>query len=157
MESRFDEEHNLWEVRFVHSQGSEHVINWDLASSAEFRQLMSKFKQIETNLEPPFVIETVVKASAASSNGNAYYYSPQGLCRRFIVGVGTPTSGQFTITIAPSVQPTNKNLCNELSGDVAIYTKSLFSSSFSLSKSAHLKGSWVSGSGFGVTSSIGRG
>jgi len=57
VESRFDEEHNLWEVRFVNSQGSEHVINWELASSAECRQLISKFKQIEPYLEPPFVVE----------------------------------------------------------------------------------------------------
>jgi DNA gyrase subunit B len=70
VESRFDEEHNLWEVRFVSSQGSEHVINWELASSAEFRQLISKFKQIEPYLEPPFVVEAVVKAAAAGSNGD---------------------------------------------------------------------------------------
>jgi DNA gyrase subunit B len=66
VESRFDEEHNLWEVRFVSSQGSEHVINWELASSAECRQLISKFKQIEPYLEPPFVVEAVVKSAAAS-------------------------------------------------------------------------------------------
>src|SRR5579862_3149186 len=36
VESRFDEEHNLWEVRFINSQGSEHVINWELASSPEY-------------------------------------------------------------------------------------------------------------------------
>jgi DNA gyrase subunit B len=66
VESRFDEEHNLWEVRFVNSQGSEHVINWELASSAECRQLISKFKQIEPYLEPPFVVEAVVKSAAAS-------------------------------------------------------------------------------------------
>jgi DNA gyrase subunit B len=70
VESRFDEEHNLWEVRFVSSQGSEHVINWELASSAECRQLISKFKQIEPYLEPPFVVEAVVKAGAAGSNGD---------------------------------------------------------------------------------------
>src|SRR5208283_3189380 len=70
VESRFDEEHNLWEVRFVNSQGSEHVINWELASSAECRQLISKFKQIEPYLEPPFVVEAVAKAGAASSNGD---------------------------------------------------------------------------------------
>ncbi len=64
----FDEEHNLWEVRFVSSQGSEHVINWELVSSAEYRQLISKFKQIEPYLEPPFVVEAVSKASAANSN-----------------------------------------------------------------------------------------
>ena len=70
VESRFDEEHNLWEVRFVNSQGSEHVINWELASSAECRQLISKFKQIDPYLEPPFVVEAVVKAGAASGNGD---------------------------------------------------------------------------------------
>ena len=70
VEAAFDEEHNLWEVKFVSSQGSEHVINWELASSAEFRQLLTKFKQIEPYLEPPFVVEAVVKAGAVSSNGD---------------------------------------------------------------------------------------
>jgi DNA gyrase subunit B len=69
VESRFDEEHNLWEVSFVNSQGAEHVINWELASTPEYRQLLSKFKQIEANMEPPFVVETVAKA--APTNGNA--------------------------------------------------------------------------------------
>jgi DNA gyrase subunit B len=66
VEAVFDEEHNLWEVRFVNSQGSEHTINWELASSAECRQLISKFKQIEPYLEPPFVVEAVAKSGAAS-------------------------------------------------------------------------------------------
>jgi len=70
VEAVFDEEHNLWEVRFVNSQGSEHVINWELASTAECRQLISKFKQIEPYLEPPFVVEAVTKAGAASGNGD---------------------------------------------------------------------------------------
>src|SRR5439155_5593 len=69
VESRFDEEHNLWEVSFVNSQGAEHMLNWELASTPEYRQLLSKFKQIEANMEPPFVVETVAKA--APTNGNA--------------------------------------------------------------------------------------
>ena len=68
VESRFDEEHNLWEVRYVNSQGAEHLINWELASTAEYRQLLSKFKQIEPYMEPPFVIESVAKGAAANSN-----------------------------------------------------------------------------------------
>ena len=68
VESRFDEEHNLWAVRYVNSQGAEHLINWELASTAEYRQLLSKFKQIEPYMEPPFVIETVAKGSSASSS-----------------------------------------------------------------------------------------
>ena len=69
VESRFDEEHNLWEVRYVNSQGAEHLINWELVSTAEYRQLLSKFKQIETYMEPPFVIEAVT--DAAPTNGAA--------------------------------------------------------------------------------------
>jgi DNA gyrase subunit B len=68
VESRFDEEHNLWEVRYLNSQGAEHLINWELASTAEYRQLLSKFKQIEPYMEPPFVVETVAKGASAKSN-----------------------------------------------------------------------------------------
>ena len=68
VESRFDEAHNLWEVRYVNSQGAEHLINWELASTPEYRQMLSKFKQIEPYMEPPFVVETIGKASA-SPNG----------------------------------------------------------------------------------------
>ena len=42
-------------VRFVNSQGAEHLINWELASTPEYRQMMSKFKQIEPYMQPPFV------------------------------------------------------------------------------------------------------
>ncbi len=68
VEPIFDEEHNLWEVKFVNSQGAEHVINWELASTPECRQLNSKFKQIEEYLEPPFVVETIVKAAAKNDD-----------------------------------------------------------------------------------------
>ena len=61
--SRFDEEHNLWEVSFVNSQGAEHILNWELMSSPEARQLISKYKQIEENLEPPFIVEVVPRAA----------------------------------------------------------------------------------------------
>ena len=66
--SRFDEEHNLWEVFFVSSQGTERVINWELISSPEYRQLLAKFKQIEPYVEPPFMVESVAKESAASDD-----------------------------------------------------------------------------------------
>ncbi len=69
IEMRFDEEHTLWEVRCVNSQGAEHLINWELASTAEFRQLLSKYKQIEPYMEPPFVVESIAKA--APKNGDA--------------------------------------------------------------------------------------
>src|SRR6266496_4296824 len=68
VESRFDEEHNLWEVRFVNHQSAEHIINWELASTPEYRQMLSKFKQIEPYMEPPFIVETLVKAAPVGKN-----------------------------------------------------------------------------------------
>ena len=65
---RFEEEHSLWECVFVNAQGAEHVVNWELASTPEFRQMMSKYKQIEQYMQPPFSIEAVKKAPG--SNGN---------------------------------------------------------------------------------------
>ena len=69
VESRFDEEHNLWEVSFVNKHGAEHVINWELASSAECRQLISKYKQIEPYMEPPFVVETLGEGCTRGQQG----------------------------------------------------------------------------------------
>jgi DNA gyrase subunit B len=66
VETRFDEEHNLWAVHFVNSQGAEHIINWELASTPECRQLITKFKQIEQYLEPPFVVESVPRPAKAA-------------------------------------------------------------------------------------------
>jgi DNA gyrase subunit B len=65
VEMRFDEEHNLWEVMYVNSQGAEHIVNWELASTPEGRQLISKFKQIAEYLEPPFVVESMPRAAKA--------------------------------------------------------------------------------------------
>ena len=69
VELKFDDEHNLWEVGFTSAQGAEHVINWELVSSPECRQMISKYQQIEAYMEPPFVVETVAKAAASSSDG----------------------------------------------------------------------------------------
>ena len=67
VETRFDEEHNLWAVHFVNSQGAEHIINWELASTPECRQLIAKFKQIEQYLEPPFVVESLPRAAKTAA------------------------------------------------------------------------------------------
>jgi DNA gyrase subunit B len=76
VEARFDEEHNLWAIHYVNSQGAEHLINWELASTPEYRQLLSKFKQIEPFMEPPFVIEAVT--DAAPVNGAADEATEEG-------------------------------------------------------------------------------
>jgi DNA gyrase subunit B len=70
VETRFDEEHNLWALVFVNAQGAEHIINWELASTPECRQLLAKFKQIEQYLEPPFVVESIVRPTKAAASAN---------------------------------------------------------------------------------------
>ena len=57
-----DEEHHTWSVCYTDSQGASRCVDWTLASSPEFRQMMSKYSQISQYLEPPFLIEYAVKA-----------------------------------------------------------------------------------------------
>ena len=42
-----DEEHHTWSVCYTDSQGASRCIDWALASSPEFRQMMSKYSQIK--------------------------------------------------------------------------------------------------------------
>jgi DNA gyrase subunit B len=67
VESYFDEEHNLWGVKFTDSQGAERHINWALASTPEYRQMTAKFKQIEEFMEPPFVVEVAAKGGTSDN------------------------------------------------------------------------------------------
>jgi DNA gyrase subunit B len=60
-----DEEHHTWSIKFKDAQGQDRDINWTLASSPEFRQMMSKYSLIKEFLEPPFLIEFATKATAA--------------------------------------------------------------------------------------------
>ena len=59
-----DEEHHTWSICFTDAQGATRCIDWGLASSPEFRQMMSKYSQIKNYLEPPFLIEYSSKAAA---------------------------------------------------------------------------------------------
>ncbi|HKD78329.1 MAG TPA: DNA topoisomerase (ATP-hydrolyzing) subunit B [Candidatus Angelobacter sp.] len=63
VDSYFDEEHNLWGVKFTDSQGAERQINWALAATPEYRQMIAKFKLIEENMQPPFVVEVLAKGT----------------------------------------------------------------------------------------------
>jgi len=67
VESRFDEEHDLWEVVFTNAQGAVHVVNWELVSSAEYRQMMAKHNQIGKYLQPPFMVEVKAQEKAAAA------------------------------------------------------------------------------------------
>jgi len=62
-----DEEHHTWSICFIDSQGATRCIDWALASSPEFKQMMSKYMLIKEFLEPPFLIEYATKGAAAES------------------------------------------------------------------------------------------
>ncbi len=61
---RFDSEHSTWGAAYTDSQGATRRIDWELAHSAEYRQMLAKYKQIEEFLQPPFVIEVATKEKA---------------------------------------------------------------------------------------------
>jgi len=63
-EPAYDEEHQTWSVAFTDDNGAERKINWTLASSPEYRQMMSKYAQIKDQLAPPFRIEYASKQVA---------------------------------------------------------------------------------------------
>ena len=42
-----DEEHHTWSICFIDSQGATRCIDWALASSPEFKQMMSKYMLIK--------------------------------------------------------------------------------------------------------------
>jgi DNA gyrase subunit B len=62
-----EEEHHTWSLRFKDAQGQDRDINWALASSPEFKQMMSKFMLIKAYLEPPFLIEYATKNATAET------------------------------------------------------------------------------------------
>jgi DNA gyrase subunit B len=62
-----DEEHHTWSISIVDSQGAERRVDWNLASSPEFRQMMAKYSQIKQYLEPPFLVEYAAKAASETA------------------------------------------------------------------------------------------
>ncbi|MGA9670388.1 MAG: DNA topoisomerase (ATP-hydrolyzing) subunit B [Terracidiphilus sp.] len=62
-----DEEHHTWSVCFTDSQGAHRCVDWALASSPEFKGMMTKYLLIKEFLEPPFLIEFAAKGSGAET------------------------------------------------------------------------------------------
>jgi DNA gyrase subunit B len=67
----YDEEHQTWSLRFTDAQGAERRIDWQLATSPEYRQMMAKYAQIHEQLEPPFLIEYASKAAPEPEEAEA--------------------------------------------------------------------------------------
>ena len=62
-----DEEHHTWSLCFTDSQGAHRCVDWALASSPEFKQMMSKYMLIKSFLEPPFLIEYATKIATVET------------------------------------------------------------------------------------------
>ena len=62
-----DEEHHTWSISFTDAQGAERRIDWTLASSPEFRQMMAKYNLIKEFLAPPFLVEYASKTAIAEA------------------------------------------------------------------------------------------
>ena len=60
----FDEEHQTWSVSYVDAQGAQRRLDWTLASTPEYRQMMAKYGQLREQLQAPFTVEYVGKAAA---------------------------------------------------------------------------------------------
>ena len=58
-----DEEHRTWSFTFTDAQGAIRRIDWALASSPEYRQMMAKYALIKDQIEPPFHIEYASKTA----------------------------------------------------------------------------------------------
>ena len=58
-----DEEHHTWSICFTDTQGASRCVDWAVASSPEFRQMMAKYSLIKDYLEPPFLIEFLPKGA----------------------------------------------------------------------------------------------
>ena len=60
----FDEEHRTWSVAYADAQGAARKLDWTLASTPEYRQMMAKYAQLREQLQPPFTVEYAGKAAA---------------------------------------------------------------------------------------------
>ncbi len=60
-----DEEHQTWSVSYVDAQGATRRLDWTLAATPEYRQMMTKYLQIREQLQAPFTVEYAGKAAAA--------------------------------------------------------------------------------------------
>ena len=91
VETHFEEEHELWEVRFVNSQGVPHSIGWQLVSSPEYKAMMKLHAQIHEYLQPPFVVEWVQsREPVKEQNGEAVSEAEQADASGFSFYCGWP-------------------------------------------------------------------
>ena len=112
VEPYFDEELGLWEVRFVNSQGTPHAISWALVSSPEYKQMMSRYRQIAEFSKPPFQVDWVknTENGKADDTASAAEKADAEKIEGKTIKGGTPTR----VSRAASREPVEKKSVREL-------------------------------------------
>jgi DNA gyrase subunit B len=112
VEPYFDEELGLWEVRFVNSQGTPHAISWALVSSPEYKQMMSRYRQIAEFSKPPFQVDWVknTENGKADDTASAAEKADAEKIEGKTIKGGTPTR----VNRAASREPVEKKSVREL-------------------------------------------
>ncbi len=62
----FEEEHQTWSVSYVDAQGARRKVDWALASTPEYRQMMAKYALLRDQLQGPFLVAYASKVAAAA-------------------------------------------------------------------------------------------
>jgi DNA gyrase subunit B len=112
--THFEEEHELWEVRFVNSQGTPHAISWPLVSSPEYKQMMTRYRQIAEYMQPPYLVEWVKSAETAKEAGEEVSEAEQADAAKIegkTIKGGTPAR---VSTKGASREPVEKKTVREL-------------------------------------------
>jgi DNA gyrase subunit B len=111
--THFDEELELWEVRFVNSQGTPHAINWALVSSPEYKQMMARYRQISEFMQPPFQVDWVKNTETKTDDtvSTAEKADAEKIEGKTIKG-GTPTRVSRTASREPVEKKTVRELFN---------------------------------------------
>jgi DNA gyrase subunit B len=113
--THFDEELELWDIRFVNSQGTPHAINWALISSPEYKQMMRRYNEISQYLKPPFVVEWVKNSDVGKEEVDDTISSAEKADADKVEGKtikgGTPTR---VSTKAGSREPVEKKTIRDL-------------------------------------------
>jgi DNA gyrase subunit B len=103
----FEEEHQTWSVSYVDAQGSRRRVDWALASTPEYRQMMAKYALLRDQLQGPFLVAYASKAAVAAEP------DPEETDAEIPVEVeaGRPAPKR---TGRASLEPVTKSTANEL-------------------------------------------
>jgi len=109
-----DDEHHTWSICFTDSQGATRCVDWALASSPEFKQMMAKYMLIKDYLEPPFLIEYATKTAVVEAAGEETEAAEGEAAPEVGVAEAKAEATQARRTAKLSREPVEKQTAREL-------------------------------------------